>query len=312
MKVVRYTPKKKKEWNDFAHASKNGTFLHLRDYMDYHSDRFRDHSLLFVDGNDKLAALLPANEEDGTLISHGGLTYGGVITGAQMTASRMLEAFDALVAYARKAGISRVVYKTIPSLYHKLPADEDRYALFRHKAALNRCDVLSVVDQRQRLPYQERRTRKIKQARGASLAIEESRDFAAFWRVLEQNLSTRHGKKPVHSCAEIELLAGRFPDHIRLHICRDAEEVLAGVVIYDTGLAAHAQYIAASERGKQLGALDLVFAELLEVVYVEHRYFDFGISTEQNGQHLNIGLVEQKEGFGARTLVHDHYELVIP
>ena len=39
--------------------------------------------------------------------------------------------------------------------------------------------------------------------------------------------------------------------------------------------------------------------------------FDFGISTEQGGRYLNEGLIFQKEGFGARTVVYDTYELNI-
>ena len=33
-------------WDTFVQESKNGTFLFVRDYMDYHRDRFQDCSLL--------------------------------------------------------------------------------------------------------------------------------------------------------------------------------------------------------------------------------------------------------------------------
>ena len=46
--------------------------------MEYHSDRFKDYSLLFYrDG--QLVGLLPANIRNDTLFSHEGLTFGGVI-----------------------------------------------------------------------------------------------------------------------------------------------------------------------------------------------------------------------------------------
>ena len=35
-----------REWDAFVGASKNGTFLLTRPYMDYHADRFTDHSLI--------------------------------------------------------------------------------------------------------------------------------------------------------------------------------------------------------------------------------------------------------------------------
>ncbi len=47
--------------------------------MDYHSDRFNDHSLVFTRKN-RLIGLLPANIKDEALYSHGGLTFGGIIS----------------------------------------------------------------------------------------------------------------------------------------------------------------------------------------------------------------------------------------
>ena len=44
-----------------------------RGYMDYHSDRFIDNSLMFYE-DDKLIALMPASKHGNELRSHGGLT----------------------------------------------------------------------------------------------------------------------------------------------------------------------------------------------------------------------------------------------
>ena len=59
--ICRYTQNKQTEWDDFVKVSKNGTFLFLRAYMDYHSDRFQDHSLMFYNEKNRLIAVLPAN-----------------------------------------------------------------------------------------------------------------------------------------------------------------------------------------------------------------------------------------------------------
>ena len=53
----------------------------------------------------------------------------------------------------------------------------------------------------------------------------------------------------------------------------------------------------------------LLFLTLLQDTYADKPWFDFGISNEDHGRVLNEGLVMQKEGFGARSVVHDHYEL---
>ena len=86
--------------------------------------------------------------------------------------------------------------------------------------------------------------------------------------------------------------------------------IVAGTVMYVTDNVAHSQYIAASEQGRDYGALDLLFSKLITDVFAAHRYFDFGISTEQGGRFLNEGLMFQKEGFGARAVVYDTYEII--
>ena len=39
-----------REWDNFVASAKNSTFLHMRPYMDYHSDRFNDYSLVAMKG----------------------------------------------------------------------------------------------------------------------------------------------------------------------------------------------------------------------------------------------------------------------
>lgn len=79
-------------------------------------------------------------------------------------------------------------------------------------------------------------------------------------------------------------------------------------MIFLSEQVAHAQYISASEKGQGLGALDMLFAQVIDE-YSHLRWFDFGISNEQDGRYLNAGLVEYKESFGGRSVVHDQYTL---
>ena len=76
--VKRYSPDYERMWNEFVIASKTGVFFFHRNYMDYHSHRFKDHSLLFFYKN-QLLSMLPANSSGDTLYSHQGLTFGGMI-----------------------------------------------------------------------------------------------------------------------------------------------------------------------------------------------------------------------------------------
>ncbi len=309
MRIERYAARDRDRWNDFVRASRNGTFLFDRDYMDYHADRFSDHSLLACDDGGRLLALLPAHGAGEKLVSHGGLTYGGFIVDDRMTASAMLDIFAAASEAMRRDGFSKLVYKSIPHIYHRAPAEEDLYALFRAGARVTRRDHLAVIDGRAPLARQERRERSARKAAKLGLTVRETQDFAAYWPILSANLESKYGVRPVHTLDEILLLHSRFPQRIRLFAAYDGEAMRAGVVVYVSDVVCHAQYIGASEEGREQGALDAVFDHLIGAFAGVTRYFDFGTSTERNGTVLNTGLAEFKEGFGARTVVHDHYEV---
>ena len=113
MKAFKYEPEHREAWNAFLAESKNGNFLFNRNYMEYHSDRYEDHSLLFFDDRDRLQAIMPACEQEEVFCSHGGLTYGGVISSPDMHASTMLLVFDALIEHLRKTDLRKILYKAI-------------------------------------------------------------------------------------------------------------------------------------------------------------------------------------------------------
>lgn len=308
LEATLYTPTAADEWNAFVAQSRNATFLFARGYMDYHADRFEDCSLVVRDAKGEICALLPADRRGDLVRSHGGLTYGGFLIDDRMTLPLMGEVFSSAAAALRASGVTRVFYKTVPRIYHSMPADEDAYWLFRTGARLSRRDVLTVVECGRAAPIQERRVRSIRKARKSGLEARDSSDFDSFWEILGANLQARYGVAPVHSVAEIKLLAGRFAEGIRLAAAYDGDTMLAGAVVYVSRNVCHVQYNAATPAGKDASALDLVLDYLLGQYGPAVRYFDFGASTEQDGRYLNEGLVDYKEGFGARTVVHDMYD----
>lgn len=311
LRIERYTADHRAEWDALVLASKNGTFLLLRGYMDYHADRFADASLI-VRREDEVVALLPAHREGDTVSSHMGLTYGGFVVSGRMTTPLMLRVFEAAAAHLSADGVATLIYKTIPHIYHRLPAEEDRYALFRHDAVLYRRDLLSTIDMLRRPEPQTRRRRGAAKAMKAGVQVAEDTDWAGYWGLLTQHLMARYGVSPVHRLEEMEALRAAFPVNIRLFTVRAASGgLLGGVVIYETDEVAHLQYAAATQEGFDTGCLDRLFLHLLDEVFASKRWFDFGNSTEQQGRWLNDGLVEQKEGFGGRAVAHDFYRLTL-
>lgn len=310
VEVSRYTEQKRDRWDTFIRDARNGHFMFLRDYMEYHADRFDDYSLLFEDKG-KLLAVLPANRTEDTLCSHSGLTFGGIISGSGMTTTKMLDVFTSLMTCCKYAGISKIIYKAIPYTYHNSPSGEDLYALTINGAQLVRRDVSATLDQDYRLKYSKGTKYNISKARRETYSVAENSDFSQYWSLLGQVLANRHGSKPVHTANEIQRLAELFPQNIRLFEVTNAQgQLMAGTVLYIYRQVVHTQYLANSEEGRQTGALDYLIDDLINR-FRTHRYFDFGISTLEQGKILNEGLCAQKEGFGGRAIVHDFYELVI-
>jgi hypothetical protein len=307
LEIRRYTADQADEWNRFVAASKNGTFLLDRRYMDYHSDRFTDHSLMVYRRNN-LYAVLPANVAGDTFFSHQGLTYGGLVMSDRTTAADVVQIFKDLNYLLRAEGIKRVVYKPTPWIYHRQPAEEDLYAVVEVCGAQLSRGLSSTVSREYLNKWYRIRECGARKAREAGITIVEADDYSAFWPILAKNLRDRYGLTVVHSQEEIQLLHSRFPDRIRLVVAKQGEETLGGTVLYCSDRVVHSQYIAASPRGKELHVLDLLFQQVIAQALKTHAFFDFGISTEKHGTYLNDQLIYQKEGFGGRGICYDWYE----
>jgi hypothetical protein len=307
--IIQYSKTYYVDWNDFIAKSKNGTFLFHRDFMEYHSNRFEDFSLLVFD-EDELIAVLPANKTGNTLYSHGGLTYGGLVYSEKVKLSEVIKALQAILGFLHENGVEKLHIKLTPAIYHKYPADELSYALFLAKANLIRRDSLAVIDLQNRTAFSKLRSRTINKGKKNGYSIKEEAYFSLFWiEVLVPNLKKKHGADPVHTAEEITLLHQKFPDSIKQFNVYHNDEIVAGTTVFVTDTIAHMQYISGNEEHNNLGALDFLYNYLITEVFTTKRFFDFGISNEAQGTKLNSGLMFWKEGFGARTIVQDFYEV---
>lgn len=310
MKIERYEPSMQAVWDDHVRTSRNGTFLHERSFMDYHSDRFDDCSLMAY-ANGHLVAVLPANREGETLCSHRGLTYGGwLMSTKRCDASVMLNVVDAARLWMREQGFKKLVYKPVPYIYHRYPADDDLYAMWHAGAVQSACSISSTIDLTCPLPLDRGNKSGLRIAEREGVTVGEDIRWDAYWQLLTEVLAARHDTRPVHTFDEILLLHSRFPDNIRLYTSRHDNHVVAGVVMFFTPMVAHAQYIASSVEGRELHALTLLFQHLRKVATDRCcRYLDFGISTEDGGRILNEGLLQQKSRLGGRGTLTQTIEL---
>lgn len=307
--ISNYSKEHYEKWNEFVAKSKNGTFLFHRDFMEYHSDRFNDFSLLVFKGQ-TLAACLPAHVKDNAVYSHWGLTYGGLVLSEKIKLHEVIEVFSQILEFLLKSGFDKLYIKAIPHIYHKLPAEELEYALFLANAKLIRRDSLSVFDYHSNMPFSKDRRHCIKRGEENKLSIVEEPLFDLFWNeILIPNLHSKHEASPVHTALEIKALHDKFPENIRHFNVYHNGEIVGGTTVFITDTVAHPQYISGNSDKNKLGSLDYLYAHLITKIFNDKKYFDFGISNEEQGRKLNSGLSFWKESFGARTIVHDFYEV---
>jgi hypothetical protein len=308
--VENYTKIHCQLWNEFVAQAKNATFLFHRDFMEYHQDRFEDFSLLVFDENQKLQAILPANIVGTTIFSHQGLTYGGIITNETNKLADFIAITKAILVFLKSQKIDKLQFKEIPSIYCQKPADELQYLLFLMQGNLVRRDVLSVLDLESSFSFSRDRKNGIKRGIKNNLVVKEESDFASFWNeILIPNLVEKHQAKPIHSLEEIQFLYSKFPKNIRQFNVYQNDKIVAGNTIFETNLVAHSQYISGNSYKNELGSLDFLHDYLISNIFKDKKYFDFGMSNENQGKNINEGLLYWKESFGANTVTQDFYEV---
>lgn len=317
MNIVRYTEANAERWDDFLPQTVQGVFLHSRKFLAYHGERFEDLSVLIEDDKGRLRALFPAARATGDrrqVVSHPGITYGGLLHHPGCRADEILAMLDGIRAGYRELGYRSLIYKTVPPHVQAQVVQSDLYALWRAEANLTRRDLWNVLDLR--LPRKSSAGHKgeCKKAMRADLSavLLDAKDYAPFHELLAGGLMARHGAKPVHALDELLDLARRFPREIELWGCRAPDgELLAGTWLFKLRPQCwHTQYIMGSERGRALSAVDLLLEELVDqATQAGVAYFSFGNSTDEAGRSLNAGLFSFKAGFGAGAVVQDFYEV---
>lgn len=301
IEVASFSKHDARKWDEFVINSTVPNLLFMRNYINYHEDKFIDRSLMCFQNNE-LVAVFPAAESPvnaNEVISHPGLSFGGLISKRSGSQDTVEACLDAISKYFSESGYKTFTYKVVPHIYHTRPFEQDEYFLWKQGFVCNRIDLSVSINLSQRIEFGSRRLRGIKKA-GSTLSLSRNMFFIeSFWRILENNLKNRHSATPTHSLEEITLLISRFPkDIIPIFAVKD-EKCVGGVIIYRSPQVHHAQYIAASNVGQNLGALDFIFDEAVKSAREDGAtFFDFGISTTNNGRDLNEGLYSFKYQFG--------------
>lgn len=305
IRVERYHDGLQADWAAVLGSSRNGVFLFDRAFMEYHADRFIDFSAIAY-AKGKPVALIPAaiDPASAAAISHPGLTFGGVVVTRKLHGATAIAATGAMLDAMRGWGAASLVVKLLPGILATYPADEPVYALWQHGFSVFRRDLSCVLPLQDALRVSNERRRGIKTAKRLDLQVATT-PTGDFHALLTRVLGARHDTNPVHSENELMTLMQRFPKRIFIRGAWQDQRLLAGTLVFRYNHVWHTQYLASGPQGRECGALDLVISSLIdEARAAGASHLSFGSCTTQGGTVLNEGLLHQKEGFGARPIVH--------
>jgi len=304
--VIRYQEALKSQWDDFIAKSGNGTFLHRRAYMDYHADRFNDFSLMIFKDN-VLVSTLPAHQQETQLIAHNGLTYSDFIFDKKVRIAPQIDLINASFDFLLNQGFTNLSVKTIPSFFHNQANESSLYLYHRMQGHLLEIKPFFVLHTDN---YQLNKDRKknLKRIQKQNLSISDDiRYLKDYWHIVSKNLLLTHQTQPVHSLKEIQLLAQRFPEQIKLWTIFNQTEMLGGALLFVINKAIHFQYINADPVADK-SAIDLLIFHIIEHYKKDYNFISFG-SSSTGEQGLNPGLTYWKESFGCKILNQYYYQI---
>jgi len=297
--VQRYSASLKEVWDTFVSNAEVHSILFYRDFMEYHSDRFQDYSLLVFQDNQPIA-IFPANiDSEGIVHSHQGLSYGGLFFKPFTSLALRLEAYIFTLKFLKENHVSDLFVKEIPHCYHN---DSSYRLIFQWlNGTCIQTDIYSYLPKAFYQKPNRNRLRNLSKVREANIVVKPMESYSVFWgHILIPNLKQRFGVNPVHTVDEIEGLANQFNKQIRLYAAYQGDSIRAGVVIFIHRDVVHAQYSAGDE-GRSDGSLDYLIDFVIKK-YNHDKTFSFGTSSEDQGKQVNGGLLYWKESFRA---VHD-------
>lgn len=310
MRVSLYQPSFAESWDRLCLNSLNGTLLHRRSYMDYHGHRFTDLSLTIWEGS-KLVGVMPAalGHDPETVVSHPGLTFGGIVHDGRLVGKRMAEVLVHAADLYTSLSLAKLEYKAIPWLFHIQPSQDDVYFLKEAGATVKTSQLNTSINLGRGRTLSTRKRRNLQKSYGLSLREGGAPELPEFYSLLVENLSSRYDATPVHSLHELEYLFDRNRRDIRLWLAFVDSHIVAGCISFTSQSCWHSQYVASNHEGRTLGAVDACLIHVMnQAAAAGVTYFSFGISNEPPFNRLNQSLYKFKTEFGGGGVIHEIYD----
>ncbi len=292
MEVIRYHESWRASWDSFIMKSKNGMFQFLRSFLDYHGNKFSDHSLIFME-KDRVVACLAGHQVDDCYHSHKGLSYGGLVTNIE-NISQLQLLIGAMEGYLTAQGFKNYNLRVLPGFMH--PINESlHYLLLENGASMTNYRLTMLVNLHEEITYSSTINRKIKKYANSHSTVGLTKDLPAFYQHLADGLNNKYQVSPLHTLEELQLLQTLFPDHLECWEVIIDGEFAAGCILFMDRNWVKLQYLFSAESNASTLLLHQLYS-----IKGRFQYFDLGSSNSLDQHKLNVGNHQFKHFVGGR------------
>lgn len=299
--IKKFLKDNENEWETFVKQAANGTIYHTRQFLNHHKDKFIDESIMIYH-NDILVCVLPCCQDGELYFSHKGSTYGGPIFSSKLfyKVEKMKEIIEQILAYYNH----NIQFRIANSIYHY---ESDSLLLYLLQQHLNLHLELSwfiqkednLIEKIQNKRNKERYLKFIQNKNIQCISSHSTNDnYILFYSLLSFNLLKKFNTKPTHDTLENFLFfKDSIPKHHSLYIVCDDSTIYGGVfVVKVTNKCWYTFYITHNDSIKNNPSIFYIMNNIQEDARRENvKYIDYGLTTENQGKCLNMGLSKFKQ-----------------
>jgi hypothetical protein len=297
--VSTYTDNLFELWDEFVKTSVNGNIYHTRQFLSYHDkNKFEDCSIVIYK-NEKLVCVLPCCKNGDKYFSHKGATYGGPVFSEDVY---NIVDLNAIIELIFEYYDNKIEFRIANAIYNKVNLDILLYLL--GKKMQIRPELAWYVNTNYNIIENIKNTRNKQIVKKMTTEIDiecdifvNDNDYLDFYNMLCKNLSSKHNTYPTHTFKELITLKNILLEKQKLYLFKKNKILYAGVyVIATNNICWYTFYIAKNYDIKNNMAIVYLMNKIqLDAKLQNVSYIDYGITTENYGEILNIGLSEFKE-----------------
>lgn len=317
-----YKEEEKELWDKFVdEKSMNGLFLSTRKFINYHPlGKFKDASICVKKGNELVCVILGCEvvDEDGkSFFAHKGTSYGGITISKNIyTSSKISDLITEIECFLMHNGFKKVFFKLVPALYQKEETTLLDYFLvnrgYKQFSELNFYIPVNRVKNDITTIFSSEKRREYKKAVANGLIFKELKDdneIEQYYDLLVSNLR-RLNVMPVHSFEDLLKIRNLFLDRVSFFGVYYNDIMIAGSMLFKyTDNIMHTQYLSSNQEFQHLFPMSFLMYHLIDRTKEDGLdILSLGISTEDRGKIINIGLASFKESVGATHCINNSYE----